>query len=108
MKKVFFMLGRICLSLLFICTVVNHILNWNLALQTFDASLSSWVVYPGLPDQVQKVFNILLSHSALVMILGVVFTAVGGLMVLLGLKVRLGAIMLILALIPATVIMHAF
>jgi putative oxidoreductase len=108
MKKVFFMLGRIALSLVFICAGTNQILNWDLMQQSFDASVSHWIVYPGLPDQIQKIFNFLLSYSSLMMVLGTIFTGLGGLMVLLGIKVRLGAILLILVLIPTTVIMHAF
>jgi putative oxidoreductase len=108
MKKVFFMLGRIFLSLIFICLVTNQILNWDQTQQAFDKSVSDWIVHPGLPDQIQKVFNLLLSYSSLIMILAAVFAGLGGLFVLLGIKVRLGAILLILFLIPLTVIMHAF
>ena len=108
MKKVFFMLGRICLSLLFICLVANQILNWDVTQHSFDTSVSNWILHPGLPDNIQKVFHLLLSYSSLMMILGVVFAGLGGLMVLLGIKVRLGAILLILFLIPLTLIMHAF
>src|SRR5476649_2327157 len=108
MKKVFFMLGRIALSLVFICAVANQILNWGLMEQNFDASVSLWIVYPGLLDQIQKIFNFILSYSSLMMVMGTVFTGHGGLMVLLGIKVRLGAILLILVLIPTTVILHAF
>lgn len=102
------MLGRIALSLLFICVVANQILNWDITQHSFDANLSNWIVYPGLPDHVQKIFNFLLSYSSLALLLGTIFMGLGGLLVLLGIKVRLGAILLILALIPATVIMHAF
>jgi putative oxidoreductase len=42
------------------------------------------------------------------MVLASVFAGLGGLFVLLGIQVRLGAILLILFLIPLTVIMHAF
>jgi putative oxidoreductase len=108
MKKFFFMLGRIFLSLIFICLVTNQILNWDQTQQAFDKSVSDWIVHPGLPDQVQKVFSFLLSYSSLIMILAAVFAGLGGLFVLLGIKVRLGAILLILFLIPSTVIMHAF
>jgi uncharacterized membrane protein YphA (DoxX/SURF4 family) len=106
--KFFFMLGRIALSLVFICAVANQILNWGLTEQSFDASVSHWIVYPGLPDQIQKIFNFILSYSSLMMVMGTIFTGLGGLMVLLGIKVRLGAILLILVLIPTTVILHAF
>jgi uncharacterized membrane protein YphA (DoxX/SURF4 family) len=108
MKKFFFMIGRILLSLIFICLVTNQILNWDQTQQAFDKSVSDWIVHPGLPDQVQKVFSLLLSYSSLIMILAAVFAGLGGLFVLLGIKVRLGAILLILFLIPSTVIMHAF
>ncbi len=108
MKKVFFMLGRIFLSLIFICLVTNQILNWDQMQQEFDKSVSDWIVHPGLPDQIQKVFNLLLSYSSLIMILSAVFAGLGGLFVLLGIQVRLGAILLILFLVPLTVIMHAF
>ncbi len=108
MKKVFFMLGRICLSLVFICWVANQILNWDLTHQAFVTSLCDWIVYPGLPDQVQKLFNLFLSYSSLLVVLGAIFAGLGGLLVLLGFKIRLGAILLILFLIPMTIIMHAF
>ncbi len=102
------MLGRILLSLIFICLVTNQILNWDQTQHSFDKSVSDWIVHPGLPDQIQKVFSLLLSYSSLIMILAAVFAGLGGLFVLLGIKVRLGAILLILFLTPSTVIMHAF
>jgi len=108
MKKVFFMLGRICLSLVFICLVTNQILNWDQSQQVFDTSVSDWIVYPGLSDHIQKVFNFLLANSSLIAVLGAIFAGLGGLLVLLGIKVRLGAILLLLFLIPLTLIMHAF
>lgn len=108
MKKAVFMLGRIGLSLIFIYFATIQILNWDQVQQTFDTSISNWIVHPGLPDQIQKVFNLLLSYSSLIMIFSVVFTGIGSLFVLLGIQVRLGVILLILFLLPCTVIMHPF
>jgi putative oxidoreductase len=88
--------------------VTNQILNWDQTQQAFDKSVSEWIVHPGLPNQIQKIFSLLLSYSSLVMVLAAIFAGLGGLFVLLGIKVRLGAILLILFLIPSTVIMHAF
>jgi putative oxidoreductase len=107
-KKFFFMLGRICLSFIFICAVANQILNWDATHQDFVTKVYDWIVHPGLPDKVQKVFNFILSHSSIAVLIGAILTGLGGLMVLLGIKARLGAILLILFLIPTTVIMHAF
>ena len=108
MKKAVFMLGRIGLSLVFIYLATTQILNWDQVQQSFDTSVSDWIVYPGLPDQIQKIFNLLLSYSSLVMILSAAFAGVGGLFVLLGIQVRLGAVLLILFLLPLTIVMHAF
>lgn len=102
------MLGRICLSLVFICVVANQILNWDATQQDFVTKVYDWVVCPGLPDNIQKVFNFLLSHSSIVVLIGAILMGLGGLMVLLGIKAQVGAILLILFLIPTTVIMHAF
>ena len=102
------MLGRICLSLVFICLVANQILNWDQSQQAFDTSVSDWIVYPGLSDPIQKVFNFLLANSSLIAVLGAIFAGLGGLLVLLGIKVRLGAILLLLFLVPLTLVMHAF
>ena len=102
------MLGRICLSLVFICLVTNQILNWDQSQQAFDTSVSDWIVYPGLSDPIQKVFNFLLANSSLIAVLGAIFAGLGGLLVLLGIKVRLGAILLLLFLVPLTLVMHAF
>jgi len=108
MKKAIFMLGRIGLSLVFIYLAATQILNWDQIQQSFDTSVSDWIVYPGLPDQIQKIFNLLLSYSSFVMILSVVFAGIGGLLVLLGVQIRLGAVLLILFLLPLTIVMHAF
>ncbi len=50
----------------------------------------------------------MLSYSSLLLLLAVIFSGVGGVLVLLGIKIRLGVGLLILFLIPTTAVMHAF
>jgi putative oxidoreductase len=108
MKKFFLMLGRICLSLVFICAVTNQILNWDATQQYFISCVTEWLSYPGLPDNVQKLFNYLMANASLAVLIAAIFAGLGGLLVLLGIKVRFGVVLLILFLIPTTIIMHAF
>jgi uncharacterized membrane protein YphA (DoxX/SURF4 family) len=108
MKNFFLMIGRICLSLFFITTVVSQILNWDVSHQQFVETVCNWLSYPGLASPFVKFFHLLLSYSWLCLLFGMICLGAGALLVLLGIKVRLGAGLLILCLLPATLIMDAF
>lgn len=102
------MLGRICLSLIFITSVANQILSWDATQQFFIKTVCDWLYQPYLPSLVANILNLLLAHVALTLVIGAVFAGLGGLFVLLGISVRFGVVLLILFLIPTTVLMHAF
>ncbi len=108
MGKFFLVLGRIFLSLIFLIAVVYQILNWEATHQYFACRISDWLTHPQLPVFLLDFFNFLLSYGSIAVILATIFSAVGGLLVLLGIQVRLGAILLILFLIPTTLFMHSF
>lgn len=108
MKKISLLLGRIFLSLIFITAVANQIFNWGASHQSVVTTLNDWLNAPTLPFQMQKIFNFLLSYSTLALLLATALAGVGGVLVLLGIKVRLGGSLLILFLLPTTLIMHAF
>jgi uncharacterized membrane protein YphA (DoxX/SURF4 family) len=108
MKKFFLMVGRIGLSLYFIVTMVNIFLDWDVSHQVFIDSLCNWLNSPTLSAPLVKIFHLLLSLSWLCLVAGVILLGAGALLVLLGMKVRLGAALLICALLPATLIMDAF
>lgn len=80
--------GRICLSILFIHAGIGKFLNYDSTAQFMASKGFTFVPF-------------FLISAALVEI-------IGGLSVLLGLKTRWGATLLILFLIPTTVIFHAF
>lgn len=82
------LLARLLLSLIFIISGVNHILNWTGSIAYMR---EAGLVVPQL-----------LLPGAIVLLL------CGGLFVLVGFHVRLGALLLILFLIPTTLLFHDF
>jgi putative oxidoreductase len=91
--------ARVLLSLIFIFGGVNHLLNWSSTIQFMTSkgmSLESLLGRSGV------VFVHIMLAGA------VAFLLIGGLSVLLGIRARGGAVLLILFLIPATWIFHDF
>lgn len=80
--------GRVLLSVVFLTSGIMHLLHWR---QTTD-----FMEQKGLP------------LPNLLLIVAVVFLLLGGLSVLIGLRARLGAILLILFLLPTTFVMHDY
>jgi putative oxidoreductase len=81
-------LGRFLLSLIFVASAAGKLTDWQGTTQIMAAK--------NVP-----VIDVLLS-------IAIVLEIVGGLMVLLGLNARWGAVVLLVFLIPVTVIMHNF
>lgn len=80
--------ARICLSLIFLRAGINHFLN-------FDYT-QTMMTEKGLP-----LAGLLLGATVL-------FQLLGSLSLLLGYKIKIGAILLIIFLIPATLVFHNF
>ncbi len=78
--------ARVCLCLIFLKAGISHILGFNSTVEMMSNS--------GLPFA-----NILLFFT-------IVFQLLGGLSLLLGYQVKLGSILLIVFLIPATLVFH--
>lgn len=78
--------ARVCLCLIFLKAGISHILGFNSTVEMMSSS--------GLP-----LANILLFFT-------IVFQLLGGLSLLLGYQVKLGSILLIVFLIPATLVFH--
>ena len=94
------LLGRVLLSAIFLASGVNHILSWDRTLAVLGSQFS---VLPGtvVAERSETLAPVLLTAA-------VAFLIGGGLMLLLGMFTRLGAVVLILFLIPATLMFHNF
>ena len=101
-------LGRIALSLIFILSAVYKFMNWSEAEQsltnTFTDLMGAVQQTPWLLD----ILAFLLPWLPVLLGIGAIVELIGGLLLFLGLKVRLGALLLLLFLIPSTFFFHHF
>lgn len=82
------LVARICLSIIFLNSAISKIVGF--------AATEQMMVEKGLP------------LAGLLLIGNIIFQLVGGISLVLGYKVRWGAIILILFLIPTTLVFHNF
>jgi putative oxidoreductase len=100
--------GRMCLSLIFILSAFGKMLDWQGSMGYFTKSLNDMIAHMTNMGWAQDAFNMMLSHANIFLAAAVLLELVGGLLVFFSLKVRLGAFLLILFMIPMTLIMHPF
>ena len=101
-------LGRIFVSFIFIVLGSASIFNWDSAKSDLSEAITNWELYGGHIEGVGTVCQSLLAIISILLALGIFFQLVGGVLVCLGLQVRLGAFFLLIHLIPATVLYHHF
>jgi len=102
------LIGRICLSLIFVTSAVSKLFSWDETVQYMTTHLNQWIVSTNFPDIIHGGMTLLSAYALPMLIVATIFEGLGGLFVLLGFKVRFGAALLILTLIPITIIMHPF
>lgn len=108
MKTLLAFLGRVCLSLIFIMSAVGKFLNWEGTHQFLINGLCSWVSATASAPELQTWLEMLIPHTPFLLILAAVFEGLGGLLIFLGIKVRFGAFLLLLFIVPTTILLHAF
>jgi putative oxidoreductase len=108
MKKLILLLGRICLSLIFVSSATSKLFSWDATVHYVTSAFSRWTSYTAMPDMFHQAVVFLSSYAVTLLITATIFEGVGGLCVLFGLKIRFGATLLILFIMPMTIIMHSF
>lgn len=108
MKAVFGMLGRVCLSLIFLSSAFSKIINWEGNYQYLLAGLNRWLEYAVQRPDLHQFIDFIIPIAPILLIVATIFEGLGGLLLFLGLKPKTGAFLLILLLIPATLLFHAF
>ena len=101
-------LARTFISLLFIFSGIDKILDWQNAEGGLISLLCDWHNYLSASPQMQDFITNILLWTPFILGFIVVFQMVGGLMLLLGIKPRLGALLLIIFLVPMTILLHHF
>ena len=92
--------GRFFLSLIFIASGINQLLNWHDTQMQITNILHDWVNLAAGMDFIQNIVLIGLSSVPFLLIAAIFCQVIGGLCVLLGIQVRLGAFLLIVFLVP--------
>ncbi len=100
-------IGRIFLSIIFVIAGINKFLNWNSTEQYVLDTLAKWHFYTN-NFLIESLMNFMASHIQIFLGIATFLELVGGLLVLIGVFSRIGALMLSVFLIPVTLIMHAF
>lgn len=101
-------LGRLCISVIFITIGVRMLLDWQSSEHYYVANLCDWLSLSEGNEALRNAVEMAMNHSFLVLS-GSIFCVIGGgLLVALGLSVRLGAFLLLIVLIPATGLFHHF
>ncbi|OGN68381.1 MAG: hypothetical protein A3G30_05855 [Chlamydiae bacterium RIFCSPLOWO2_12_FULL_49_12] len=108
LQKFIVIIGRICLSFIFLLAAVNKLFDWNGFEDALTKALThSLDVYSGI-SWLHDGIAFFVPWTSVLLLVGLVFELVGSLFLILGIKVRFGALLLILFLIPATFFFHAF
>lgn len=106
--KFLVVLGRIFISLLFIIIGIYLIIHWKEAERTLTAGLNLWHSHTSPTGKFNHFVAGLLLWVPFLLIIGIIFSLLGGLLLFFGGKVRFAAILLILVVIPCTLFYHPF
>lgn len=101
-------LGRICLSLIFIISAINKIFDWAATEKGLVNVLCDWHTYLGYSESLQVCFSNVMPWAPAILVIATAVELLGGLLVLFGVKTRFGAFLLIILLIPVTILFHQF
>lgn len=101
-------LARLFVSSVFLAGGVKNILTWNETEAEVMSLLLDWQSYVGFSETLRDVFAYLAPWATILLMGAVALMLAGGLLILLGIRERLGTIFLILFLVPVTVLYHPF
>lgn len=106
-KLVSLFLARVSLSMIFIASSLKKIFNWYDTENNLISVFVEWHSYLN-NDFLKDFFSNLLPWAPLALVLATILELFGALLILFGIKPRLGAVLLIIFLIPTTILMHHF
>jgi putative oxidoreductase len=101
-------IGRMCLSLIFILSGLQKLLDWQGTETYFVNSLLEVLNYTEGMPRVQEFIRYFTPYTSELLMAATAFELIGGFLLFLGLQVRFGAFLLALFLIPTTLVFHHF
>ncbi|MBN1915231.1 MAG: DoxX family protein [Parachlamydiales bacterium] len=102
-------LGRMMISGMFLTSAVHKILNWQEIERGLVSLFCDWHGFVSFSPSLQKLFaNVLLPWVPLILVSMTAFELIGGLLIFLKIKVRLGAGLLLIFTLIVSVLFHHF
>lgn len=101
-------LGRMLVSIIFILLGLAVVFNWEVVEHDFSGALANWEYYVGHYEYMNEIVTRASRMVPLLITIGAGCQVLGGFLVFLGMRARLGAILLLIYLIPTTVLFHHF
>ena len=108
MKTVMIFLSRGLISFLFLFSGFGKLMVWRETVDAVVGVLSNW--YTMLEGSIlnPEMYQLLIENASPILAIATSLEILGGVFLLLGFKPRLGALFLILFLLPVTILFHAF
>jgi putative oxidoreductase len=107
-KKIFFFIGRLCLRDIFLFGAFAHISDFDGMESALTNSLYSISEHSHGIAWVQKAVEEIMPFVSLLAVSALILLVLGGGLVLIGIKYKLGATLLLIFLLPVTFIMHHY
>jgi len=108
MKKTWICIARILISLIFLFAGAGKLMNWEGVVDALSLTFSNWYMHLEGGVISNEFHEFLIGSVTIIMGIAIFLEIVGGLLLLIGYKVRLGALFLLIFLVPVTLIFHAF
>lgn len=100
--------GRVCLSLIFLLSAIYQIATWPASTQGLIDMLCEWTRMTLGITWAQDILAFLVTWASPLLMVGVAFEILGGILLFFGYKVRFAALLLLLFLVVVTPLFHYF
>jgi len=101
-------LARFLLSIIFIASAVNQLFHWHETELQVSSVLCDWQIRLHMFAGMQQCLAMFVDWTPFLLIITTLLSLIGGLLLLVGVKEKLGAGLLIVFLVPVTILMHSF
>lgn len=101
-------LARFLLTAFFLAAGMHKIFNWHESEKFMMDAFSLWQSHLSFSESAQEIFSSLVLFTPLILFIVGAIEIVGGLLILLGVREKWGAGLLLIMMIPTTILFHQF
>lgn len=101
-------LARFVLSSVFLVSALTSMFRWQETENLLLSTLSDWQDYTSFSEEISYFLGALIPWTSVLLLVGTLLQLGGGLFVLLGIREKLGAGLLLIFLVPTTILLHQF